>query len=512
MKGFLSGIVALLTLGTAIPAGAQSFPTEDPVLRRIWEVGMEQSQVERIAQTMLDSIGPRLTGTPAMERANEWAVNLVRSWGVQARTEPYGTWIGWERGITHIDLIEPRVRTLEGTMLAWSPGTNGPVEGPVVIVPDYQTNEELDAFIETVAGKFVAISFPQPTCRPDSHYEIYGRPGALERMRAARQDAAQNFRLRVPSPQLLRLRLEAAGAAGVLESNWSNDIGVNKVFSTNTERLPTIDLSCEDYGLVWRLAENGQNPVVRVNAESRFLGEVPVENMIAEIRGSELPDEYVMLSAHFDSWDAGSGATDNGTGSTVMLEALRILSEVYPNPRRTILLALWNGEEQGLNGSRRFAAMNPEIVENLQALFNQDNGTGRVVTISAQGFVGAGENLANWISRIPETITSEIELVLPGVPSSSGTDHASFVCYGAPAFNLSSLDWSYGTHTWHTNRDTYDKIVMEEVRNNAVLTAMLVYLASEDPNRVPRDRRVMPPGPGGRQLQWPTCSPGRASF
>jgi carboxypeptidase Q len=495
----------------ASPLSGQTMPTQDPVLQRIWQLGMEQSQAPRLAQTLMDSLGPRLTGTPALERANDWSVQMLSSWGGNARKEQYGTWTGWERGITHIDLLQPRVRTLEGMMLAWSPGTSGPVQGEVVIVPDYATNAELDAWLPTVRGKLVAIAYPQPTCRPDAHYVEYGTPGALDRLRAQREREQQAFRLRVPSPPLLRLRLEQAGALAVLESNWSGDIGVNKIFSTNTSRIPTIDLSCEDYGLVWRLAENGQGPVVRLNAESRFLGEVPVFNTIAEVRGSQLPNEYVMLSAHFDSWDGASGATDNGTGSIVMMEAFRILREAYPNPRRTILLGLWGGEEQGLNGSRRFVAMHPQVVDGLQALFNQDNGTGRVVTLSAQGLTGAGAHLADYLTRIPTEISQHIDLVLPGVPSAGGTDHASFICASAPGFNLSSISWSYGMHTWHTNRDTYDKIVMEEIRNNAVLTAMLVYLASEDPNRIPRTRRVMPTSPQGQQMQWPTCSPGRAT-
>jgi carboxypeptidase Q len=510
MKRTLVAFVAAAVLApAALPA--QTWTVTDPVLQRIWEIGMQQSQAEPIAQALMDSIGPRLTGTPGLERANDWSVALLRSWGADARKEQYGTWIGWERGITHIDLLQPRVRTLEGMMLGWSAGTDGPVEGPVVVVPDYRDSAELDAWIPSVSGKFVAIAFPQPTCRPDGHYAEFGSPGALERLRTTRERALQEFRLRVPSPPLLRLRLEQAGALGILESNWSGDIGVNKVFSTNTSRIPTLDLSCEDYGLVWRLAENGQNPVVRVNAQARFLGEVPVHNTIAEVRGRQLPDEYVMLSAHFDSWDGASGATDNGTGSTVMLEAMRILREAYPNPRRTILLGLWGGEEQGLNGSRRFVADNPRVVQGLQALFNQDNGTGRVVNVSAQGLVGAGAHLADWLARVPQEITGHINLVVPGTPGTGGTDHASFICAGAPGFNLSSISWSYSMHTWHTNRDTFDKVVFEEIRNNAVLTAMLVYLASEDPNRVPRDRRVMPIGPGGQQLQWPTCSPGRTS-
>jgi carboxypeptidase Q len=489
----------------------QNAGSTDAVIQRIWEEGTENSQAMKIAQALMDSIGPRLTGTPGMDRAHNWSTQLIRSWGVEADKVPYGTWIGWDRGVTHLDLREPRVRTLEATMLAWSPGTPGPVQGEAVIVPDYATSAELDAWIPSVRGKFVAISMPQPTCRPDSHYAEYGSEGALQRMRVARDSATQAFRLRVASPPLLRLRLEDAGALGILESNWSGDIGVNKVFNTNTSEIPTVDLSCEDYGLVWRLAENGQNPVLRLDAEARFLGEVPVHNTIARIPGRELPNEYVMLSAHFDSWDGSSGATDNGTGSTVMLEALRILSEVYPNPRRTIVLGLWSGEEQGLNGSRRFVAMNPDVVQNLQALFNQDNGTGRVVSISAQGLTGVGPVLEEYLEQIPDEITQHIELVVPGTPGSGGTDHASFICAGAPGINLSSTSWSYGTHTWHTNRDTYDKVVPEEIQNNAILTAMLVYLAAEDPNRMPRDRREMPTNQQGQRQQWPTCAPGRAN-
>ena len=508
---------------SAAPAASQTWAVDDPVLKQIWKLGMEESQAERIAQPLLDSIGPRLTGSPAMKAANDWAVALLQSWGIEARNEQYGTWRGWRRGITHIDLIAPRVRTLEGTMLAWSPGTNGKkVEAPVVVPPVPGDTSELAAWLKTVRGKFVAISFPQPTCRPDAHYEEYGTPGALQRLQNARREAEEAFRRSVPQSRDFHLRLEEAGVAGILTSNWSRDLGVNKVFFTETKRTPVLDLSCEDYGLVYRLAQNGQGPVVRLEADAEFLGEVPVYNTIGVIRGTELPNEYVLLSAHFDSWDSSSGATDNGTGVTTMLEAMRILKQAYPRPKRTIMVALWGGEEQGLNGSRRFAAMHPEIVEGLQALFNQDNGTGRVVNISMQGLVDAGAHFGRWLARIPVEITRHIELQIPGAPGGGGSDYASFICAGAPAFSLSSLSWGYGTVTWHTNRDTYDKIVFEEIRNNATLTAMLAYLASEDPERVSRARRVLPPAqaasqgpgrPGGFvPSEWPACRPGAERF
>jgi carboxypeptidase Q len=510
MRRFPIALVFLATIARI--AGAQTFATDDPVLRRIWTLGMDSSQIYRLGQVLTDSIGPRLTGTPGQKAAHDWAVAQYQRWGITARNEQYGTWRGWRRGTTHIDLIAPRMRTLEGTMLAWSAGTRGNVEGPVVVLPELSDSVALAAWLPQARGKFVAISFAEPTCRPNRQMQEFAvRPQWWDTTRSARDTARVRWNRRVSAAARnannLRTQLEAAGARGILQSNWSQDYGVNKIFGTNIQRIPTIDLSCEDYGLVFRLAQNNQGPVVRVNATAEFLGNVPTFNTIAEIRGTEKPSEYVMLSAHFDSWESSSGATDNATGTITMMEAMRILKLAYPNPKRTILVGHWSGEEQGLNGSRAFANDHPEIVNGLQALFNQDNGTGRVQNISAQGLIGAGEHLAKWLTRIPSEITQHIRLTVPGSPGGGGSDYASFICAGAPAFSLSSLDWGYGTFTWHTNRDTFDKIVIDEVKNNAVLTAMLVYQASEDPERVPRERRsVMPRSQASGQTQtWPAC-------
>jgi Iap family predicted aminopeptidase len=246
--------------------------------------------------------------------------------------------------------------------------------------------------------------------------------------------------------------------------------------------------------------------VVRVDADAELLGEVPVWNTIAVIRGSGLPDEYVLLSAHFDSWDGASGATDNGTGTVTMMEAMRILKTIYPNPKRTLLVGHWNGEEQGLKGSRAFAASHPEVVNGLQALFNQDEGTGRIARISMQGLARAGEVFRRWLARLPRELTAQIQLVDPGVPASGGSDDASFICAGAPAFRLSSLSWDYGPYTWHTNRDSFDKLVVDDLRANAALIAMLVYLASEEPAPFPRERAPLPVDPrSGQRASWPEC-------
>jgi len=195
-----------------------------------------------------------------------------------------------------------------------------------------------------------------------------------------------------------------------------------------------------------------------------------------------------------------------------MMEAVRIIKQVFPNPKRSIVVGLWGAEEQGLIGSRAFSEDHPEVVEGLQASFNQDNGTGRVVNLSMQGLTGAAGMFGSWISQIPTEITRHIDLNIPGTPGGGGSDYASFVCYGAPSFSLSSLSWEY-RYTWHTQRDTFDKIVFDEVKNNVVLTAMLIYLASEDPERMPRDQRIMPVDDRtGDQREWPACRPARRAY
>ena len=503
----------LFLSSSASPLAAQTLATDDPTLRRIWDEGMNRSQAMKLIQVLTDSIGPRLTGTPGIKRGNDWLVATYKSWGVEARNEQYGTWMGWRRGITHIDLLQPRVRALEGTLLAWSGGTGGkPVDAETIVLPDLPDSNAFNQWLPQVKGKYVLISFPQPTCRPDSSFKEFALPETFTRVQDERRVANQAWQQRVTrtgqTTRVLPLRLEAAGARGVVTSLWSNGWGVNKIFNARTRTIPTIDLSCEDYGLVYRLTENRQGPLLRVTADAEFLGDnVPVFNTLAEIKGREVPGEYVMLSAHFDSWDGASGATDNGTGTTVMLEAMRILKTVYPNPRRTILVGHWSGEEQGLIGSRAFAEDHPDVVSGLQALFNQDNGTGRVVNFGAAGLVNTGQYLGKWLSRIPNEITRHINLQLPGSPAGGGSDNASFICHGAPGLGLGSLGWEYGTYTWHTNRDTYDKVVADEIKNNAVLTAMLVYLASEEPDKLPRDRRILAPSRQNPEQppQWPSC-------
>jgi carboxypeptidase Q len=500
-------LFVLLVLSISFSAQAQDTKT---IVEKIVKEANENSQLENLAYELLDKNGPRLVGTPQMNAANDWAVAKYKSWGISAKNEKWGEWKGWERGITHVDMISPRVKSLEAMQLAWSPSTNGKeVTGDVTMIPNVANETEFKTWLKTIKGKFVMIDMAQPTGRPDYNWEKNGTELSVENMKKDRAELTQAWQQRVRNTGLtsrtLPAALEEAGAAGVLISNWSRGFGANKIFGAATKKVPTLDIGLEDYGTLFRMVEHGDIPKITVKATSKDMGMVPTFNTIAEIKGTEKPHEYVMLSAHFDSWDGGTGATDNGTGTLVMMEAMRILKLIYPNPKRTILVGHWGSEEQGLNGSGSFVEDHPEVIKGLQALFNQDNGTGRVVNISGQGFLHAYEFINRWLAPVPSAIRREIDTNFPGSPGGGGSDYASFVAAGAPGFSLSSTSWDYGAYTWHTNKDTYDKIVFEDVRNNAILTAIMVYMASEDDQFFPRDKSVLSISPRtGEQMAWPS--------
>ena len=461
------------------------FSMAQTIVEKIMQEENSNSQLQTLAHELFDGIGPRLIGTPQMKKAHDWAVEKYTNWGITARNEQWGEWKGWERGITHIDMLSPRIKSLEGTQLSWSPSTKGKsVKAEIVILPEVADSIEFANWLPNVKGKFVMISMNQPTGRPDDNWQQFASKESFDKLKKERSEKTEAWRKRITktgySNRKLPIILEQAGAVGILTNNWSNGFGVDKIFSAYTSIIPTVDIALEDYGTLYRLVEAGDHPIISIETDSKDLGKVPTYNTIAEIKGVEKPDEYVMLSAHFDSWDAGQGATDNGTGTLTMMEAMRILKLFYPNPKRTILVGHWGGEEQGLNGSRSFVEDHPEVVEKLQALFNQDNGTGRIVNISGQGFKNAEEFITRWLSAVPSNIKDSIKTSFPGAPSSGGSDNAAFVAAGAPGFSLSSLNWSYFNYTWHTNRDTYDKIVFDDVQKNAILTAILIYRACED--------------------------------
>lgn len=465
------------------------------------------SQLEEMASELLDGIGPRLVGTPEMLAANEWAAEKLRSWDIDAKLQQFGTWKGWQRGITHADLVYPRVKTLSATQLAWSPATKRPVEAEVIILPKVSSKTDFDRWLPSAKGKIVLMAQYQKIGRSDEQIKEFATPELYEKLKKEKEQALKDFQQYIKNigydNSSLPKALEKAGAAGIAISNWTGIMGANRIFDAKTATIPMIDLDLEDYGMLYRMAENGKKPKIKVETRSQILSEAKTFNTIGMIKGKEKPEEYVILSAHLDSWDGAQGATDNGTGVLTMLETMRILKKYYPNNKRTIVVGLWGSEEQGLNGSRGFVADNTEIIRGVQAVFNQDNGTGRIMNISGQGFVNAYNYLGKWLNAVPKPIRSQVKTDFPGMPGGGGSDHASFVAAGVPAFALGSLNWGYFGYTWHTKKDTYDKIIFDEVKSNVILTATLAYMASEDPEFTNREKRVMPADEKGQVMKWP---------
>ncbi|MAT79134.1 MAG: peptidase M28, partial [Flavobacteriales bacterium] len=276
------------------------------------------SQLENLAHELFDVIGPRLVGTPQMKNAHDWAVNKYTDWGIKSYNHQWGIWRGWERGITHIDMLEPRLRTLNGRQLAWSPSTSKKgITAEVTKVPEINSKEDFEQWLKTIKGKFVMVSQNQITGRPDYQWEEYATPESFEKLKEDRAAMSEkwfsNVRKTGYGYRDINKAFEDAGAVGLISSNWSRAFGANKVFSARTEKIPNVDVNLEDYTMLYRMVENGTNPKVKIVATSKEHGEVPTWNTLAEIKGVEKPDEYVILSAHFDSWDGGTGTTDNGT-------------------------------------------------------------------------------------------------------------------------------------------------------------------------------------------------------
>ena len=271
---------------------------DQSVIEQIVSEANENSQLEILGQELMDGIGPRLVGTPQMKQAHDWAVDKYSQWGVSARNESYGTWRGWERGITHIDMLSPRIQSLKGTQLAWNPSTSKKgVTAAVIVLPTVSSPEEFQNWLPLVKGKLVMISPLETTGRPDYNWEEFATEASFEKMKSEREAANNAWRENMKNTgftsRSIIEALENAGAAGIVSSYWSKGFGVSKIFSARTKKIPTVDLELEDYSMVYRLALRGENPVLNIVAQSKDLGEVPTFNTIAEIRGSEKPEEYV---------------------------------------------------------------------------------------------------------------------------------------------------------------------------------------------------------------------------
>lgn len=496
-------LIPVLAISFNVAAQTDFQKRKQVIYENIAKETSTNSQLEQLATELLDEIGPRLVGSPEMKKAHAWVTETYAKWNIKAENIAYGEWKSWQRETTEITMTYPRLKSLEGTQLAWNSATKKATESEVVILPVFKDAGEFERWVPSVKGKIVLISQYQNSGRPESQWKEQAVEEDFTEYKMEKEQSLNDWNnsLKATGKTVRELvsYLESKGAAGFIQSYTTGIMGSNRIFYSFAKKVPMVDVSLEDYGLLYRLSKNGKAPKVRINAQSKDLGTSKTFNTIATIPGKSKPNEYVMLSAHLDSWDGAQGATDNGTGTILMMEVARLIQKYSPNNDRTIVIGHWGSEEQGLNGSRAYVMDHPSEVQKIKVLFNQDSGTGRINYIGGQGFTGSYNYLGNWLQHVPEPIRKYIKTDFPGMPQGGGTDNASFIAAGTPAFNLSTQNWDYGSYTWHTNRDTYDKIVFPELEKNVVTTAILALEAANDPNDISNEKRILP-----TSTEWPT--------
>ena len=464
---------------------------------------MNHSELMANLEHLSDAIGPRLTGSPAMRRANDWTAERFRAYGLTTHLEPYTLGVTWERGPASLRLLAPFARAITAQSWAWTAGTHDkPVAGPVVLA-DLSTRDSLAAHKNQVRGAWVLPRTAFPLWNPDGPPMTADDSMQLtERLRLRRLAIADTS-----APAVLARRqfsidlpyvLKSAGALGTLVDGSKEQALMTMSGSPNrVSPLPNLVIAHEDYAMLERQVRAGLAPRLSARVENT-IGRAPVQqwNTVAELRGSERPGEAVILGAHLDSWDLGTGVTDNGTGSMVVLEAARILARSGLRPRRSIRFVLFSGEEEGLLGSRAYAAAHAGEADSIQAVLVLDNGTG---AITGQALQGRTELAGLWKDLLAPVAALGADSVRDA--SKGGTDHLSFLPYGVPGFNFDQLPRGYD-HTHHSQADTFDHAVPGDLKQAAAVMAVTAYELANLPELLPRGPKTPPepvpthPSPG----------------
>lgn len=511
-----------LVLSSVVVLAATSSPLAQETIDRdiYWKIRREatdHSQLMKTLQVLTDVYGPRLTGSPNLKGASDWVVKQTTAWGLKnAHLEPWDFGHpGWLNERLSVHVVSPVKDALVAEALAWTPGTNGPVTAQVtpLELPERPTKESLAAFFDQqrarVKGKVVMVDAPQtvgvtivpPAKRREdadvrAQFSGAGAPGGPFGPPQPPQVPADRNILTAnqANEQLDQFLVDAGAVARVNDAG--RDHGQIRAFNNRTfdvaKAVPTVVMRNEDFGRLWRLDATGRPVELELNIVNQTYPDGRTQyNVIAEIPGADKAAEVVMLGGHLDSWHSATGATDNAIGCSTMLEAIRILNAIGVKPRRTIRVALWSGEEQGLLGSQAyvkehfgtFESQKPEYA-NFAGYFNIDSGTGR-----ARGMTVFGPPEAAGILR-EVTKPFEDNGFFGAVATTSrrrgGSDHTSFNEVGLPGIGVQQDPIEYGTHTWHTNLDTYERIIEDDARQSAMVIAAAVYHLAMRDGQLPR--------------------------
>ena len=486
--------LALLALLAAVPATLPAQVMVDTAGAGVLVAqAMDHSEVMQNLQHLSDAIGPRLSGSTAMRRANEWVAERFRAYGLTAALEAYPFGVTWERGPISVQLAAPFRRSLLAYSWAWTAGTGGrTVSGPVVRV-SIGDAEELEASKDRIKGAWVMLNDPSFVWNPDgppmTAADSAARSAEFQRRRDANANADTSAAARERRQQFGIDRpflMKKYGALGTLADGAKEHTLVTMSGSPNrVSPLPNVVLSHEDYLMLARQVEAKLSPRLEVSVQNA-VGTAPVQqwNTIGEIRGSELPGQVVILGAHLDSWDHAQGVTDNGAASMAVVEAARIVAQSGLKPKRTIRFVLFSGEEQGLLGSRAYAAAHAAEADSIQAVMVLDNGTGMILGQALQGRNELEQLWKDLLAPVAHLGAGRVRQANKG-----GTDHLSFVPYGVPAFNYDQESRGYN-HTHHSQSDTFDKAVAGDLRQAAAVMAVTAFELANLPELLPRGPRT----------------------
>jgi carboxypeptidase Q len=523
----------------AAPASAQpAIETLDlAAIARIRDEGLNHSHIMEYASGLFDDIGPRLTGSPEFGRATQWSVDQLRRMGAtDARTESWGDFgMGWEQIGTSVLMTAPSTATILAQATPWSPATSGEATAEVVAVPTFESEKDFDKWKGKLAGKIVLYG-DAPKINPDpsnplEHYDAarlehlagYPLDGNQRETHTLPNDPAfweKNFKQREMKEKAARFFadehavavLVPGGFRGVIHDDTGSSLGWWVYRPEHKQPIPSAVIASEAFGRISRLAEHNVPVTLRLNIDTRFTGDhVDGEDVLAEIPGTDpaLKDQVVMLGGHLDSWIAGTGATDDGAGAIIALEAMRILTALHIQPRRTIRIGLWGGEEQGIFGSSGYIRNHlatlsystrpeeqivPEFIRQqtgpvtlkpdharFDAYFNADNGTGKFLGIYAEGNSQAASIFEQWAAPIRDLGFTTISLRNTG-----STDHVPFDQVGLPGFQFIQDPRDYESTTHHTNQDTYERLSEPDLKQAAVIMAIFVYNAAQRDAMMPR--------------------------
>ncbi len=475
-------LVAFVLLGVALAFGQQRDAGD--MLARIRAEGQQRSSALALYRTLTDDIGARLTGSPAHVQAARWARDRFAEWGLaNPRLEPYEFGRGWQLEQVTVAMTEPRYLPLIAYPDAWSPSTAGAVTGRVVYVGD-KTAPQIQAMAGQLRGAIVLTHLPVT----DFVLRDRPQPGLDEKAVATGNPTLPAARSTTPNNELAML-LRQAGAAVALRPSAYRDgtVGVTGNRATSPDSVPTLVVAGEQYNVIARLAAQGKPVSLRVELRTRYLEDDRNSyNVLAEIPGQDpmLRDQIVLVGAHLDSWHTATGATDNADGAVAVMEAMRILRALGTPPRRTIRVALWSGEEQGLLGARAYVAEHlktPAERDQLAVYFNDDPGGGKTLGFYMQGNKEAKVLFDRWLEPLKDL--GATRNIAEGI---NATDHVPFDELGLPGFNVIKDFDGYDERTRHTNADYPERMSEDELKQSSVFMATFAWQAAMSEIKVPR--------------------------